>query len=333
MTEPTIDRLEPRVGETIETVTGLTVEAGKVAEFAAAVGDDDPVYRDPEVAARRGHERVPAPPTFTRVGTFPRYRPEGDGSQGFDLGFDPRYELHGEQAYEFERPVYVGDTLTGRTTLTDAYEREGEQGGTMTFAVLETTYEDADDETVLTERGTVIESDGEVSSDGHGDLPERGADPGRATVRLSDGNLERTTSTADVAEGDEGPTLVVEGLAPQDFVRYAGASGDFNPIHYDSQFARAAGNERVFGQGMLTAGYAGRLLTDWFGVGALRRFRARFTARVWPGDTLTVTGSVTDVDDDEVAVDLSATRQTGEAVLLGDAVASPSEGSGEGPGE
>lgn len=127
--------------------------------------------------------------------------------------------------------------------------------------------------------------------------------------------------------GDPGPTVIVEDVAPKDFVRYAGASGDFNPIHYDGEYARALGNPDVFGQGMLTAGYAGHLVSDWFGLDALRRFRTRFTSRVWPGDALTVRGEVTDVDVPSVSVELTANRQTGETVLVGDATArvSPTE--------
>jgi acyl dehydratase len=323
MPERTIDRLEDRVGETVESVANLTVEAGKVAEFAAAVGDHDPVFRDPAVADRRGLKCVPAPPTFTRVSMFPRYRPAGVGRLGFDLGFDIRYELHGEQAYEFARPVYVGDTLSGRTTLTDAYEREGRQGGTMTFAVLETEYADGDGEPVITERETIIETDETVSaSDDANERAPHSATAEAATVRQPAAEFEPPGSVDEVAVGDSGPTVIIDALAPQDFVRYAGASGDFNPIHYDEQYATALGNKGVFGQGMLTAGYVGRFVSDWFGLEAIRRLGTRFTARVWPGDTLTVQGEVTEVDGADVTAEVSVTRQTGEIVLLGDITAS-----------
>jgi acyl dehydratase len=320
MSERTIDRLSERVGETVESVEGLHVEAGKVAEFAVAVGDDDPVFRDREVAADRGLDRRPAPPTFTRTSMFPRYRPDGVGRLGFDVGFDIRYELHGEQRYEFERPVYVGDTLSATTTLADAYEREGRDGDTLTFAVLETEYVDESGSLVLTERETLIETDGPVSADGQLGAVDWDATRG-GVVRQPTVEGYPLDSAAEADVGDEGPTIIVEEVTPQDFVRYAGASGDFNPIHYDEQYAKNLGNEGVFGQGMLTAGYAGRFLSDWFGVEALRRFRTRFTARVWPGDTLTIRGEVTNVNTPEVTVDLTASRQTGETVLQGDATA------------
>jgi acyl dehydratase len=321
MADDTIDRLSERVGKTVDSVEGLDVEAGKVAEFAAAVGDDDPVFYDPSAAAERGFERRPAPPTFTRISMFPRYRPDDVGRLGFDLGFDIRYELHGEQRYEFERPVYVGDTLSATTTLSDAYEREGRDGNALTFAVLETEYADEGGDVVLTERETLIETDGPVSGAGQEGKSVDWDSVRGATVRQPTTEGFPLDSAAEVAVGDEGPTTIVGVVTPQDFVRYAGASGDFNPIHYDEEYANGLGNAGIFGQGMLTAGYAGHFLTDWFGVAALRRFRSRFTARVWPGDTLTVRGEVTNVDAPEVAVELTAVRQTGKIVLQGDATA------------
>ena len=330
MSDRTLDRLEDRVGESVESVQELTVEAGKVAEFAAAVRDDSPVFRDSDIASQRGFERIPAPPTFTRMSMFPRYRPAGVGRLGFDLGFDIRYELHGEQAYEYARPVFVGDTLSGRTTLTDAYEREGRQGGTMTFAVLETEYADETGELVVTERETIIEAPESAVGDGDdGDAPPREPGPAGAIVRQPNSGMDPVSSTDDVSVGDSGPTVIVEGLAPQDFVRYAGASGDFNPIHYDEPYARALGNDGVFGQGMLTAGYAGHFVSDWFGLDSVRRFRSRFTGRVWPGDTLTVNGEVTSVDSLEVTAELTVTRQTGETVLLGNVTATLSPADAE----
>ena len=131
------------VGTSVVTVDGFEVEGGKVEEFARAVKDDNPAHRSQEAAEAQGFDRVPAPLTYARVSSFPRYRVV-DG-RGIDLGFRREYSIHGEQSYEFERPLEVGDVLTGTTTLTDVYQREGSRGGTMTFAVLETEYRDESD--------------------------------------------------------------------------------------------------------------------------------------------------------------------------------------------
>ena len=152
--------LRTQVGETRRTATDFTVERGKVAEFARAINDPADVYLDEDAARAAGYEAIPAPPTFTRTAEFPRYVPDGDG---FELGFDPARVVHGEQAYEYERPLYVGDTLTGDTTLTDLYQRDGRDGGTMTFAVLETVFTDEADEPVLTATETAIETGRAIS--------------------------------------------------------------------------------------------------------------------------------------------------------------------------
>ncbi len=156
--------LESMVGESVRTTEGFLVEAGKVEEFARSVAEEDPLFREESVAEARGYDAVPAPLTFVRTVLFPRYRPEGvDDYRGFDLGFDPEYTLHGEHGFEFDRPLLVGDELSGLTTLIDVYEREGRRGGTMTFAEWETEYTDADGERVLVEHGTMIETAGAVA--------------------------------------------------------------------------------------------------------------------------------------------------------------------------
>ncbi len=91
--------------------------------------------------------------------------------------------------------------------------------------------------------------------------------------------------------GDAPAPLVCGPLTRTQFVRYAGASHDFNPNHHDEVYAQANGNKAVFGMGMLAGGYCARLLTDWLGDGALRRLRIRFASRFWPGDVLTCTAA------------------------------------------
>lgn len=165
-----LEELEAQVGESVQTVTDLAIEEGKVTEFARAITDENPVFQDEEIARERGYDSIPAPLIFTRVAYFPRYRPEGiDENLGFDLGFQREYVLHGEQEYEFERPVVVGDVLTGETTLVDVFQKEGSRGGTMTFAVFETEYTDQDGETVLLERFTRIETGADADEEGDAD--------------------------------------------------------------------------------------------------------------------------------------------------------------------
>ncbi|MGD9990577.1 MaoC/PaaZ C-terminal domain-containing protein [Pseudonocardia sp.] len=77
-----------------------------------------------------------------------------------------------------------------------------------------------------------------------------------------------------------------------DIVRYQGASGDFNPIHHDDEFARAGGMAGAFSVGMLQAGYLGTYCTDLYGPESVRRIKVRFSEQVWPGDVLVCSGRV-----------------------------------------
>jgi len=92
------------------------------------------------------------------------------------------------------------------------------------------------------------------------------------------------------------PAATFGPLTRTDFVRYAGAGGDFNPIHHDEPFAEAAGQPSVFGMGMLSAGFLGSRLADWVGPDNVLDFRVRFNGQVWPGETLTVSGELTAVE-------------------------------------
>jgi len=128
-----------------------------------------------------------------------------------------------------------------------------------------------------------------------------------------------------VQVGDAAAPLVVEKLSRTNFVRYAGASGDFNPMHHDETIATSVGNPSVFGHGMLTAGLMARVVKDWFGAEAMRRYHVRFSKQVWPGDTLTFAATVTGKREEDgealVDVDLTATNQDGVEVLTGSATA------------
>src|SRR2546422_8947388 len=125
----------------------------------------------------------------------------------------------------------------------------------------------------------------------------------------------------DVKEGDALPEIRVEKLTRTDFVRYAGASGDFNPIHHDQTFAEASGNPTVFAMGMLNAGLLSRLVADYAGLENLRKYKVRFATRVWPGDSVTCKGKVTKktVEKGEKIIEgeVTALNQKGEVAIQG----------------
>src|SRR3989442_4296168 len=91
----------------------------------------------------------------------------------------------------------------------------------------------------------------------------------------------------DVTVGDELPRLVKGPIEQIQLTRYAGASGDFNPIHQDEAFARAAGMGGVFAHGMLSMGFVAQAITDWAGAGTVRKLAVRFSALVRLTDVVT----------------------------------------------
>jgi acyl dehydratase len=122
--------------------------------------------------------------------------------------------------------------------------------------------------------------------------------------------------------GDTHEAVVIENVNRSHIVKYAGASGDFNPLHHDDTAAQGlAGYPSVFAHGMLSMGLTGRMLTDWLGPVALKKFGVRFTKQVWPGDTLTARGEVTEVKDGLATIKLVTLNQNGESVVEGEAVA------------
>jgi acyl dehydratase len=135
---------------------------------------------------------------------------------------------------------------------------------------------------------------------------------------------ERKLLFDDVREGDTAPEFRHE-LTRTDLVRYAGASGDFNPMHHDEVAAQGAGLPSVFGHGMFTMGLLGKAITDWVGVGNLRVYKVRFTKQTWPGETLTTKISVKkkyeEHGEHRVDLDCEVVNQGGEAKVSGVAVA------------
>jgi acyl dehydratase len=136
-----------------------------------------------------------------------------------------------------------------------------------------------------------------------------------------------TAWTAETAvKGATQQKVVAKELTRTQIVQYAGASGDFNPLHTDEVFAqKIAGYPSVFAHGMLSMGTTGTLVTDAFGDGNVTSYGVRFRSQVWPGDTLTATLTITDVERKTDATHISATVETvnqkGEVVVSGTATA------------
>lgn len=121
--------------------------------------------------------------------------------------------------------------------------------------------------------------------------------------------------------GDELPALAKAPIDRVQLSRYAGASGDFNPVHVDELYAKSVGMPSVYAPGMLVMGMLGQLISDWARGGQLRRYHVRFIKMVWPGDTVVCKGRVSDRHGEGgryfVDVELWAENQRGELVMKG----------------
>ncbi|MBU8896594.1 acyl dehydratase [Corallococcus sp. H22C18031201] len=121
--------------------------------------------------------------------------------------------------------------------------------------------------------------------------------------------------------GDELPALAKAPIDRVQLSRYAGASGDYNPVHVDELYAKSVGMPSVYAPGMLVMGMLGQLISDWARGGQLRRYNVRFIKMVWPGDTVVCKGRVSDRHGSGgryfVEIDLWAENQRGELVMKG----------------
>jgi acyl dehydratase len=126
-----------------------------------------------------------------------------------------------------------------------------------------------------------------------------------------------------VRVGDELPALAKAPVDRVQLSRYAGASGDYNPVHVDETYAKGIGMPSVYAPGMLIMGFLGQLVSDWARGAQLRRYNVKFIKIVWPGDTVVCKGRVTDRWGEGgrylAEIDLWAENQKGELVMKGQA--------------
>ena len=135
-----------------------------------------------------------------------------------------------------------------------------------------------------------------------------------------------TLKASELKVGDTYSEEIVKNLSRTQIVQYAGASGDYNPLHTDEVFAKQiAGYPSVFAHGMLSMGMTGKMLTNYVGDGMLTRYGVRFTAQVWPGDTLKAVATVTEMREENgehfVDLDVATTNEEGVTVIKGSASA------------
>jgi len=124
------------------------VDRDRVTRFARAIGETDPIYLDPEAARAAGYAEQVAPPTFP---TVLQITTSGQAVVDPELGLDYSRVVHGEQRYDWRRPIVVGDVLTTTPRIADIFAKRSNE-----FLVIESEVADADGETVVVARSTLI---------------------------------------------------------------------------------------------------------------------------------------------------------------------------------
>jgi peroxisomal enoyl-CoA hydratase 2 len=257
----------------------MPVDASKAREMAVAVRAHG--WAQASATDLRGRVVVP---TFTQASAFwqDRYAIMRD-----DLALDMGRVLHGEQRWHWNRPVRVGDVLHGTTRLADVSRITGRRGGEMRRVTMATEYGDGTGEPVLEELMTVLETSAAPAASATPAAPAAPAAPaGNAAVAP----VSVSRRATEPGRGDPLGEWTVGAIERRDIVRYAGASGDFNPIHTDEPYAHAQGLPSVFSMGMLQGGIVGLYLFERVPEGALRTLSLRFLDRLWPGEELVVAG-------------------------------------------
>ena len=321
------------------------IEAGQVLHFARAIGDPDPVFRDPNYAALALSDAVVPPPTFLIAAhhfdpqSFLRPSP-GEAVPGAGVipfagpvsTSDRPRGLHAEETFEFQRHPRIGEMLTVEVREGAVRRKEG-RDSILEFKDVFWDYRDTAETLIATacwtsvfvQARTQAASSAPPKAAANAAAPTADAPPPDPTPLPN-----QPLRAGELKAGDRWSARVVETLRMTHLVNYAGASGDLVALHYDERIVKAMGHPGLFGHGMLTMGLSGRVLTAVVGTASLRRYSARMTAVVFPGDSLTTTLVVEQVRRPEGQINatdiladftLRTTNQNGHTVLSGTATA------------
>lgn len=263
------------------------VELSKVRELDVAFHDPRGVSDD-----LASYDRSPVTPAFTFTSAHWHDRPRLFWEV---LGLDALSLLHGGQRWRIHRPLAVGDRLQATTRLAGIDRVQGRNAGRMDRITVRTSYVDDAGSEVLVEDHVLLQPE----------RPVGGGPPPRTAPDDGSGN----DTAIDTAIRTIGP------ISRQDIVRCAGATGDFQLVHVDETFARAAGHPGVFAMGKMQGGMLIAELLRHHDVRTLRELSVRFRRQVWPDDVLRlsiwrdgelVRGHCRVADSGQVAVDLAA---------------------------
>jgi acyl dehydratase len=298
------------VGRELTAARPFLVGREHIRQFATAIGDPHPYFHDLAAARTAGYPDLVAPPTFLAAAIPGQLGMPVDDPE---FGMDFSLIVHGEQRFTLLRPVVAGDELTVVTTLTGLRTIATNEVLTATYDFRTTAGEQiATGVSGLVSRGTADPTAGPVRAGG---APPAAVEGSAAVPRVAKVRDE------DVEAGAELPARDFP-IRRVDLVRYAGASGDFNPIHWNEKIAAEVGLPGVIAHGMLTMATAGRVVTDWAGdPGAVREYGVKFSSPVVvpnddDGARVEVRGKVEKKLDGGRAIVNLTTRCDGQKVLM-----------------
>ena len=312
------------------------IDESHILQFARAVGDPNPIYTDHDFAATTPVGAILAPPTFMMAADHfddayarrPRLGEVWFGSgrtvSGV-VGSGPQQTgFHAEQEFVYHRHPVVGDVLAATEREGNRWQKQGRRGGTLRFRETITDLVDQHQRPVITATFVGVTTEKLVDA-----APTASLTAPAPTTAVPNGTAagEPLAAIARLGPHELGASRtlqLVDDLTRTQIVMYAGASGDFHPLHHDATFASSMGYPGIFAHGMLTMGLTSRLVTDIVGHATLQRWAARFGGTVWPGDTLTATATVCALRggrDPQVDLDVRTVNQRGAEVLRGTASA------------
>jgi acyl dehydratase len=301
-----------------ETPTVLAeVKAEETVPFAKALGDLNPLYVDEAAAKKSKFGGLLAPPTFPvtlAAGTM-------DPNLFFELELNFASIVHGEQEFEYVKPLKVGQKITIEGRVADITEKQ-ERNGILDVVVLETTgYDEAGDKVYIARR-TLLSKRLEQGDQGSG-IRDQGPGPDLPPPAREGIMIPTPPSLTSLNEGDEIEPMAKPEITKQLLIDYGEAALDGNPMHTDDEFAQDAGYPGVFAQGMLSMGFLAQYLVERFGIESLRRIKVRFVEHTWPGEKIVCKAVVekkyTEGGESRVDLDIHTANDEGEQKLIGKA--------------
>lgn len=289
----------------------VDIERGKIREFTRAMAAPLPEFIEGQTPLTPPTFLVSAPYTWGYTVERPR------GTVFEEIDFDPAVSLHAEESFEFfGPPPRAGDRLIAKASVESVSEKQGANGGHMTFCTMLTEYRTHDGGLRAQQRSTSVATSANPGSDNWDfELPEYKAD--YPTRDVAPQFTEITRKNLSDLEVSKGPGPVLAGpLMMRDIIRFQGVVGEDDPLHHDLNWAKQCGYPEVFALGMHQASMLASYASHWLEPEAVRSFKVRFRNVSWPGDRLVYEGTAIEKDTERqtARIHLTTSRENGDVL-------------------